>query len=486
MISLDGLDGRVEELREYRRGLETDILGYFYHMCRLQDTARAASMLDPALFSGEGRDLAQAMLECFGKAAAGGAMVLRSSIDDVLARDGKSYDTRQLGGLSDLSIPGIETLRVRIGELRDVSTRLAKCEVLAGELRRGVIEQGGSFSPDIGERLSGAEAGNPEDTRITPQAADAFLDDLIRERADPDALRFGYGYEKLDRFTGGMYRGGVNVVMARPGERKTQLMTNVLANSLRAGRGMRVAVFSLEMPKKRIYFRTLLAASGIGRRVSDYLDPRSDFGGTMSEEARGKAERVAALFGSTEVNLLDMNDFEMNVNSIIAWLERQCTAGRQPDLVMLDYFQIIPPDPGLAGKPVHEQLADISRKLTGFCNRHPRCAVLLLAQARRSEGGKDRRVYPTLDDVAGCDQLARDAWQVISLFRGRGGRCGLEVLKNRDGSTGYARLFVMDEQQKLDIDGDFSFGSPLPGMFDEAQGLEGAEDLEPRKYTGRR
>lgn len=469
MKDLDSLAGRVEELQGSKLRLETDILAYFYHMCRLRETARAASLLDPALFSGQGRDLAQAMLECFGRAVANGTMVLRSTIDDVLARDGKSYDTARLGPLSDMAIPGIETLRVRVGELRDAATRLAKCEVLAEELHKGIIEQGGTFSPDISGQLSGAEVGNPLDSRVTPGVAGEILEELISEHSDPDRLRFRYGYDKLDDFTGGgMYRGGLNVVMARPGERKTQFMTNVLANTLRAGQGRRVVVFSLEMPKKRIYFRTLLAASGTGRDPDRYLNPRKAFESPVGEDAREKMDRVSALFGSTEVDMLDMNDFEMNINSIVAWLERQCTAGREPDLVMLDYFQIIPPDPALAGRQDHERLADTSRQLTGFCNRHPGCAFLLLAQARRGDG-KEKRVYPLLDDVAGCDQLARDAWQVITLFRGRGGDCGLEVVKNRDGSTGYAHLYVMSEQQKLDIDGDFRFGSPLPGMFDSGQ-----------------
>lgn len=314
----------------------------------------------------------------------------------------------------------------------------------------------------------------------------------------PDRFRLGTGFSVFDRYAGGLYRGGINVILARPGERKTTFLTNVLANYLSdpdlrrrataspecpGGRPMRIVVFSLEMPLKRVFQRTLMAMSCEVDTVPGGLDPQESAftiivkSRLTADDCRNGTDQYRACWQKaaeqSETCRIVIDDTEnKDIDSIINTLNRETVINGEPDLVMIDYFQTITPSRSLAEKSRLEQLSDVSSQLRSFCRYHPGCAILLLAQARRTNAQGRFMAYPSLEDVAECDKLSRDAWLVATISRNHvesetkdaarksGGSYGLEIVKNREGAMGFEFLSVLEEQQKIIEHGTFSHIRP--------------------------
>lgn len=389
-----------------------------------------------------------------------------------------------------------------IADLGDHARRLGKVETLIREVNNGVY--GGYFSPDLPALLSASDRlGRDDGGLLTEEVCGHYMRELALDERDPGRNRIPTRYTELDRLLGGgLYRGGVNVVLARPGAGKTQFLTNLLANKLREGFGGGITVFSLEMPVKAILRRTLLASSGHGEDFGSYLQPpqleTSDDPDSLPPGAAETDRRAREAWGRLWANPLTILDNSLEtwgIEGIVRWLELRAARGSLPELVMIDYFQVITPAPGLERQPRHEKLEDVCARLSAFCSRHPRCCVLLLAQARRAESrAKGKALHlPELDDVAQCDALARYAWSVLTLARfappgeeggdgddaqGRAGRragmaeraarsgpnpadfAALCVAKNREGMCGCLTLKILCDCNRMLVCGEATADEP--------------------------
>lgn len=442
------------------------ILKFLYWHAGSAEATEITRALDPTSF-GDLESVAEAWISYNAQCKTDSAAIGRASRTGFVDfMKGAGLDARAIedllrsGSISENQIEGIESAKRAIAELQRASTWIARCEILADELANGA--KGINALPSVSslaEKYGSADKSAIRDLAITPEAIGDCYAEIVRTAQNDAQSRIKYGFKNLDQYSGGMYRGGINVIIARPGERKTTFLTNVAANHLLSGSGLDIVMISAEMPKNRIFFRIAMAVSGHGSRiVTDYLAP-VDFSDPdrMAKEAAIMSELVK----KTRITIIDDTDIEMDISPVISHLEKLYLKGTGPDLVMIDYFQLIG-NPAMSKKPKHESLADISQQLRRFCTRHPRTAMLVLAQARRSgtqSALNQPKPWPDLDSVAESDRIARDAWQALALSRcqahdndindGSEGSYGLEILKNREGAIGYEPLKVLEAQQKI-------------------------------------
>ena len=97
---------------------------------------------------------------------------------------------------------------------------------------------------------------------------------------EPETAPLYTGFSRLDDTLGGLEKGDVIVVGARPAVGKSALVTQIALNLSQEGK--RVAIYNLEMSDKQVYERMLSSISGIGltriRRARNFLgDEREKF-----------------------------------------------------------------------------------------------------------------------------------------------------------------------------------------------------------------
>ena len=148
-------------------------------------------------------------------------------------------------GLRDLgilrsSIEKLRALQASAFEERDVAAFGAKCE--------STIE--GVFSREIAETYVRAD-----------ELAQATLA-RMEANAGVEITGVATGYTDLDRLLGGLQRGELTVLAARPSLGKTALALNVAERA--ASAGARVAFFSLEMTRSSLMQRLLKSDAKLG------------------------------------------------------------------------------------------------------------------------------------------------------------------------------------------------------------------------------
>jgi replicative DNA helicase len=251
---------------------------------------------------------------------------------------------------------------------------------------------------------------------------------------DPGLLT---GFASLDEAVGGLTRGALHIIAARPGKGKTALALNI-AHRVRM-RGQNVAVFSLEM-----------AAEALAeRRVC--LEARVD--GMRIRKARlTEAERVRVMEAVDRIR-----DYPLLVDATpaltsaqIAARARRAHAKARLGLIVVDYLQLInePKDRTETRAQVVGKISKALKALAKTLN----VPVLALSQLNRApEMRADKR--PTLADLRESGELEQDAEQVWLLHRDPARPQELEVViaKHRNGPADHAvRLRWVPEHQRID------------------------------------
>ncbi len=152
------------------------------------------------------------------------------------------------------------------------------------------------------------------------------LGELEDRAAADDTAYVRTGFGDLDELTGGLGRGNLVLIAARPGIGKSALVGNIARNV--AGRGEGVAFFSLEMTAAEVAMRLLCAEAGVS-----YHAVRTD--------AAGLADWTA-LLGATEA----LADLPLVIDDGAGTRVADVRAGarRVPNLglIVVDYLQLMP------------------------------------------------------------------------------------------------------------------------------------------------
>ncbi|MBR7121328.1 MAG: replicative DNA helicase [Lentisphaeria bacterium] len=246
------------------------------------------------------------------------------------------------------------------------------------------------------------------------------------------------GYSPLDDFTGGLKKGEMFVLAARPSIGKTTLGLNIIANVAMKGEKRRpVAFFSLEMTDNQIARRLLCTEAGI---------PESVFwNGTFNDSDMHKLTAAAANIRDAQLFIDPTGGLTI---SELRAKARRLKNEHDIQLIVIDYLQLMHADSRVDGR--QQEVAEISggiKKLAKDLN----VPVLVLAQLNREiDKNASPNARPKLAHLRESGAIEQDADIVTFLHRNRddakniadGASTEAELIveKNRNGKIGTVKL----------------------------------------------
>lgn len=243
-------------------------------------------------------------------------------------------------------------------------------------------------------------------------------------RASGEVKTVKTGLAKFDRLTGGLLRGSLTVVAARPSQGKTALGLCMAVGAVKADQS--VAFFSLEMPAWQIGARMICME---GRASVQNLLRAS----LSDEEWTGVMAGMGRLDGT---GLYIADSSSVSIPMLRAMVSRQKrTTGL--DLVVVDYLQLMDP-PKIDSR--EQQVAALSRGLKAMAKEFD-VAVVVLAQLNRDAAGRK----PRMSDIRESGAVEQDADLIVLIHReDKDGEpadeAELLIEKNRNGETGAIRM----------------------------------------------
>lgn len=260
---------------------------------------------------------------------------------------------------------------------------------------------------------------------------------------------FMTGYADYDRLLGGLRRGDVSIIAARPSVGKTAFALEIMLDM--AKRGIKVAFFSLEMTREQIYNRIIARESGIdSNRVQS----------AQSYSCQQEADMFAA--GNEKLKTLGnaiIVDDVFDAEDIAAK-----AMGR--DVIFIDYAQLIKPGGKYKGNR-YAEVGEISHEMTRIAKQGKMHIVLLSQLNRLSTSSQTKE--PSMSELREGGDLEQDAAQVTVLWDGNDARTlkNIKVDKNRHGKVG---------KLSMKFDGGINSFSPVSAM--EVQKMRKEEKWE--------
>lgn len=254
----------------------------------------------------------------------------------------------------------------------------------------------------------------------------------------------GTGFIDLDSMTGGLQKGDLVIVAARPSMGKTAFCMNVGLHAA-ITQQTPVAVFSLEMSKEQLVQRMLCSEAlvDLGRLLR----------GRLSDDDYVRLAQAAGHLNTAPIWIDDSGG--------ISVLEMRAKARRlkadQPELglIVIDYIQLMQAG-GQQQENRQQEVSAISRGLKALAKELNVPIIALSQLSRAPEQRADHR--PQLSDLRESGSIEQDADLVMFLYRpeyylpqleaqekGVVGKAELIISKQRNGPTGTVDLFFRKE-----------------------------------------
>ena len=248
------------------------------------------------------------------------------------------------------------------------------------------------------------------------------------------------GFKSLDNILGGLRRGEMIVIAARPSMGKTSLALNLAQNVVKEGEKT-VGVFSLEMSKEQLVDRMFASLLGIN----------------SWKLGKGELEDKDFARLGEAMDELSAAQFFIDDSAASAVTELKSKARRLQiehglDLIIVDYLQL------MSGKNPQnrvQEISDISRGLKALA-RELRVPVIALSQLSRAVENRPGKI-PQLSDLRESGAIEQDADVVMMMYRedyyeedsDRPGMTDLYIRKHRNGPTGRVELRFAKEQMRF-------------------------------------
>jgi replicative DNA helicase len=267
------------------------------------------------------------------------------------------------------------------------------------------------------------------------------------------------GFKELDEKTGGLQRGDLIIIAARPSMGKTALALNIARNAAVVSH-RKVAVFSLEMTAQALVIRLLSAEAEV-----DQSKFRTGF--ITSHEYR-KLQDAAGRLSQADLWIDDsgaVTVLEMRAKC------RRMKAERGLDLVMIDYLQLAHADGRTERR--EQEISEISRGLKALAKELdlPVIALSQLNRGPENRPGKEKR--PMLADLRESGAIEQDADLIGFIYRdefynrddpSNQGQAELIISKQRNGPTGTVHLTFENRFARFrDRSSDMEGGPPTAG-----------------------
>lgn len=244
------------------------------------------------------------------------------------------------------------------------------------------------------------------------------------------------GYKTLDILTGGLERGKLYVIGARPAMGKTALALNITAHT--AAQGKTAAFFSLEMQRREVIRRVISCLTSI----KSYCLKTAAISSNDLDTIAGVLQKVGA-----DDLLVDDRSYQ-SAQTILRTCVRENNrlkrAGRRIELVVIDYLQLMAgSDRRMERRAVIEENSRMCKVIAKTLD----CPVILLSQlSRANEARQNKR--PVLSDLRESGGIEQDADVVAFIHREEyydpkpenAGWAEVIIAKNRDGEIGTVKL----------------------------------------------
>jgi len=232
----------------------------------------------------------------------------------------------------------------------------------------------------------------------------------------------------LDRMLGGMHKGDLIILAARPGIGKSSLALNIAENvAIKAKKT--VVFFSLEMPNEQLVDRVISSQARI--------DNNRLRTGSLEAEHWQRIAEISNILSDCKIYF---DDSSMNTVGLIKSKLRRM---KQVDLVIIDYLQLLSSGPRRSDNRVQE-VSEMTRSLKIMAKEMGVPIIALSQLSRRSEDRNNSNHRPQLSDLRESGSIEQDADSVIfihdeSRYSGETenqNRREIIVGKNRHGSIG--------------------------------------------------
>ena len=288
-----------------------------------------------------------------------------------LKKGNKGVDITTLSRFSDYAVPSWQQTKY-IKLLEELSHKRTYYEYLKKAIEKA--SEGSELEEqvfDLMEKLEGLKTNtSDQDT----EELSNIISDIFNNQQDSNDDLLKFGYSLLDDNIGGLVPGGYSIIGAKSGVGKSTLAMNIAYNV--AKQGGKVLYFNLEMGKSSLVQRFMCMLSDkltvhkfIRKRIAD------------SEELSKELVEVSSILKAFDNNLiLDNDSFRMSeINKKVRELK--------PDLVVIDYLQLLQSERGAYGENTEQKIANISRAIRKMTLKY-NCHVLALVQLNDSQRGQ--------------------------------------------------------------------------------------------------
>lgn len=204
-----------------------------------------------------------------------------------------------------------------------------------------------------------------------------------------------YGYPYLDHHLGGMTRGEVTVLAGRPSHGKTTLAIQLTQNMIRAG--LKVIVFSLEMPTTRLIQKMLSNRANImGHKIRQ---------GTLDVEEKQRMTEAAEEFTLAFRDQLLIYDDVYQLNEM-----ETIIAKHKPDVVVLDFIQLL----SMESNAVRFEINEAMKRFKRMAKEYDMAPLILSQLNRNIENREDPR--PRNSDLAESGSLEQLAGTILMIW----------------------------------------------------------------------
>lgn len=294
---------------------------------------------------------------------------------------------------------------------------------------------------------------------IIPGVLDS-IDQRVNRKPGSDAGGLSSGFTDLDFITGLFHPGQLVVIGARPSHGKSALAWAIADHA------------AVEKKKPALFASLEMSGESLAERA---LSMRSEVDGHKLRTGYGLETKDFEGLGKAYAELKNAPIW-IDDSSSQSMLEALSTARRVKmrhglSLYVFDYAQLAEPDG--TGETRQEQVAAISRRLKAMA-RELEVPVVALSQLNRQVDYRTDH-QPVLADLRESGSIEQDADIVILMYRperydpvDQPGIAIADVAKNRNGSTGVARLKFRKELTRFEnlakadriAEADGNFGTP--------------------------
>lgn len=235
------------------------------------------------------------------------------------------------------------------------------------------------------------------------------------------------GFKELDKLTGGLQKGNLIILAARPAVGKTALSL-CIASVVSIKYKKPVAFFSLEMSKSELYNR-LFSIDGL-------IDSNKIRLGNLDKKDWDKLTKSAEKYA--KANLFIDDTARLNISELRSKAQK-LKAKEDIQLIILDYLQLMVTDTKAENR--QQEIAKITRELK-LLAKELQIPIIALSQLNRETEKQDK---PMLSNLKESGAIEQDADIVIFLYKinktEEENIVHLYVAKHRNGALKDIKLF---------------------------------------------